>query len=77
MAENAMLTPEQIEEKKKQILALTVKKHVKIWLLHEVCLLKNKEIGVLVDSNAGVIGNSIKSYGLEPEKIEAARKLLV
>lgn len=67
---------EEMEAKKNQIMGLTAKKHVKIWLLHEVCLLKNKEICDLVGSNAGAVNNALKSYQLEPHKMEEARKLL-
>ena len=75
MAEATTLTPE-LEAKKKQILELTSHKHVKIWLLHEVCLLKNGEVAYLLNTNAGHCGNSIKDYLEHPEKIEAAKAFL-
>lgn len=70
------ITPD-MEAKKQQILALDSKKHVKIWLLHEVCLLKNKEIvEAMGTGNVGGCGNTIKDYLEHPEKIKAANELL-
>lgn len=64
------------DEVQKQILGLTSHKHVKIWLLHDLCLLKNNEIAHLLSTNAGVVGNALKMYGLEPDKITKAKELL-
>ena len=67
----------ELESKKKQILELTSHKHVKIWLLHEICLLKNKDIvAVMGSGNVGSVGNTIKDYNEHPAKIEAAKALL-
>lgn len=66
-----------MEAKKKLILELTSKKHVKIWLLHDICLLKNKEIvDAMGTGNVGGVGNVLKDYNEHPEKIEQARKTL-
>ena len=66
-----------LEAKKQQILALDCNKHVKIWLLHEICLLKNKEIVEAMGSgNAGGVYNVIKDYNDRPEKMEKARAFL-
>ena len=67
----------EMDAKKKQILQLTSKKHVKIWLLHEICLLKNKEIvDAMGTGNVGGVGNVLKDYLEHEDKIEAARKFL-
>lgn len=72
----AEATPD-MEAKKKQILALDSKKHVKIWLLHEVCLLKNKEIVTAMGTgNIGGVSNVLKDYNDHPEKMESARAFL-
>lgn len=69
-------TPD-VAEYKRRILALDSKKHVKIWLLHEVCLLKNKEIvAAMGTGNAGGVGNVLSDYNDHPEKMEAARAFL-
>lgn len=68
---------EELEAKKKQILELTCKKHAKIWLLHEIVLLKNKDIVTAMGTgNVGGVGNVLKDYNEHPTKIEAARALL-
>lgn len=59
---------------KEQIVALTCKKHVKIFKLSQLGL-KNKEVADLVGTNAGHVYNVIKSYTDKPEKAMAAAAL--
>ena len=67
---------EEMETKKKQILQMTSKRHVKIWLLHELVLLKNKEIAVAMGTNQGHVGNVVRDYSAFPDKIAAANEML-
>lgn len=76
MAEEVQTENAELEAKKKQILELTSTKHVKVWLLHETCLLKNKEIAEILDTNQGAVGNALKMYSLQPEKMDVARAFL-
>ncbi len=61
---------------KEKICQLTCKKHIKIWKLHELGL-TNKEISEAVGTNAGHVYNVIKDYGAHPEKVEAAKGIIV
>lgn len=67
---------EEMEAKKTQILQMKSKRHVKIWLLHEIVLLKNKEIAVAMGTNQGHVGNVVRDYNAFPEKIATANELL-
>jgi len=62
-------------EKQKEILALTAKKHVKLWLLVQTGLSRS-EAASLGGTNAGHVGNVIKDYEKKPELKEAARDIL-
>ena len=69
----------EMETKKQQILQLTSTKHVKIWLLHEICLMSDKEIAEIMHpttKNVGHVWNVLKNYNDNPEKIQAAKELL-
>lgn len=62
------------EEIKNKVLLSNAKKCDKIWILHHVCELKNKEIAVLLNTNQGHIGNEIKRYSNSPNLSEKAMK---
>ena len=55
----------------KAILALTEKKHVKIYLLHTTGL-KGGHIAKLLSTNAGHCGNVIREYSLVQTKVDYA-----
>ena len=60
---------------KDTILALTCKKHQKLWLLHKLGL-GNIEVAVLCGTNRGHLGNVVKDYNERPELVEKAEALL-
>lgn len=70
-------TPSTIsnQDVKKKIVALTCKKHQRIYLLHSIGVDK-KEISQLAGANAGEIYNALKSYNENPAKAETAKSLL-
>lgn len=61
---------------KEQILSLDVKKHVKIYKLHELGL-SNKEVAEAAETNVGHVYNVLKSYKDNPGKVEKANQVLV
>lgn len=73
----AKKTKEEIKTTPMQqsILALDGKKHVKAYLLSQTGL-KNGEIALLLDTNQGAIGNALKDYNTNPEKVEKAKAFL-
>jgi hypothetical protein len=58
-----------------QIVRLTCKKHIKVFLLSGLGL-KNKEVAKLVGTNSGHVYNVIKDYKNHPEKEAAVRELI-
>lgn len=59
---------------KEEILKLDSKKHVKIWLLNKLGM-SRKEIAEALGTNAGHVGNEIKSYMSNKDKREAAEAI--
>lgn len=57
-----------------KILSLTCLKHVKIYKLKQLGK-TNKEIAVLVGTNAGHVYNALKDYESKPLKVEQANAL--
>lgn len=56
------------------ILALTCKKHIKIYKLAQLGL-KNGDIAKLVGTNAGHVYNALKSYDNKPERVKIAEEV--
>lgn len=56
------------------ILALTCKRHQKVWLLHKTGM-KQSEIARQMGTNAGHVGNVMRDYREHPEKAEKAEAL--
>lgn len=59
---------------KEQILKLDVKKHVKIYKLHQLGL-SRREIAELLNTNQGHVGNALRDYQNNPNKVELANKI--
>lgn len=59
---------------KDEILSLTCKKHIKIYLLTSLGLSK-KEVAIALNTNVGHVFNVLKEYTLKPEKAIAAHEL--
>lgn len=74
-AEVVATTNPALAEQAKKIVALTCKKHQKIWLLHSAGLEK-ADVMKYAGCNAGEISNVRKSYADKPEKVKAAEALL-
>lgn len=70
----AVASPE-LEAQKKKILALTCKKHQRIWLIYSLGLEK-AEVLSLAKCNAGELHNARKRYAEKPELVEKAKALL-
>lgn len=51
---------------KETIIALSCKKHIKIYKLNQLGL-KNKEIAEALSTNPGHVYNALKSYEVKPE----------
>lgn len=64
------LTPQQTS-----VLRITSKRHVKVWLLHEL-LLSNKDIATAMGTNTGHVGNVLRDYRANPDKITAAKSMM-
>lgn len=66
-------TKDQVEttEEQKRILSLTSKKHVKIYLLSQAGV-KNGDIALLLATNQGAVGNALKEYKDNAERIATA-----
>lgn len=68
-------TPEVTPEGQKKVDSIvksSLKVHEKIWLLHEM-LLTNKQIMEIMAKNAGHVGNVLKDYSLQPDKIQKTK----
>lgn len=72
--ETPKLTDEQLETKK-QILQLTSKRHVKIYLLSSLVGIKGKEIAASMSTNQGHVGNVLRDYAEHADKQTTARDL--
>lgn len=59
---------------KENILALTCKKHIKMYKLKQLGL-TNKEIAEALNTNPGHVYNALKDYEAKPQKKEAANLL--
>lgn len=57
-----------------QILQLDCKKHIKIFKLHQKGM-KNKMISELLKTSPGHVGNVLKEYKENPDKVEAANSV--
>lgn len=65
----------QVTDEQNKILSLECKKHAKAYLLSQTGL-KNGEIALLLFTNQGAIGNALKDYKTDPERVEKAKALL-
>lgn len=61
---------------KESILQLAGRKHVKIYKLHQQGLSK-KEIAELLKTNTGHVGNVLKDYKDNPDKVAAADAVII
>lgn len=60
---------------KSAILALTAKKHVKMYLLKTVAGMKGSHIAKELNTNAGHVGNELKKYKEDATRVEKAVNL--
>lgn len=57
------------------VINAAIKKHVKIWKLHEQGL-SNADVATFLATNPGHVYNVIKDYNLNPEKIKKATEVV-
>lgn len=62
--------------KNESIIQLVGKKHIKIFKLHQLGL-PNKEIAELLQTNIGHVGNVLKDYKNNPDKVKAADAIII
>lgn len=58
---------------KEEIIALSCKKHIKIYKLKQLGL-TNKEVAEALKTNVGHVYNALKNYANNPDLIEGANK---
>lgn len=66
---------EEMAETKKQVLQMTSKRHIKIFLLSNLVGIKPKEIATAMGTNQGHVGNVLRDYSEHADKGATAKEL--